>query len=135
MKSLITKTVIKLLIPLFLFFSFYMLFRGHNEPGGGFIGGLLGAIVFILYGMIYGFESIAKLLHFNPQKLIFFGLMIIAISGLFSFLSEDPYLTSIWMDYYLPFFGKPGTPVLFDVGVYTLVMGIVLKITLTMLET
>ncbi len=134
MKSLITQAVVKLLLPLFLFFSFYMLFRGHNEPGGGFIGGLVGTIVFILHGMIYGSEATKKLLPFDPLRLIFVGLLLIVISGIFSLLMGGPYMVAFWADYYLPFFGKPGTPILFDIGIYLLVMGVVLKIAYTMLD-
>jgi len=134
MNSLISQAVVKLLLPVFLFFSFYMLFRGHNEPGGGFIGGLIGTIIFILYGMIYGIEVTRKLLPFDPLQLIFWGLLIIVVSGLFSLLRGQSFMVAIWGDFYLPFFGKPGTPILFDVGIYLLVMGVVLKIAYTMLE-
>jgi multicomponent Na+:H+ antiporter subunit B len=134
MKSIITKTVVKLLIPLFLFFSFYMLFRGHNEPGGGFIGGLIGTIVFILYGMIYGSDDLKKIMLLEPLKLIFWGLAIIVASGFLSYFQSEPFMTSRWAHFYLPFFGKPGTPILFDIGIYILVMGVVLKITVTMLD-
>jgi multicomponent Na+:H+ antiporter subunit B len=134
MKSLITQAVVKLLLPVFLFFSFYMMFRGHNEPGGGFIGGLIGTIVFILYGMIYGIAATRKLLPFDPLRFIFWGLLLMVISGLFSLLKGEAYMVAKWADYYLPFFGKPGTPILFDIGIYLLVMGVVLKIAYTMLE-
>ena len=134
MKSLITEAVVKMLIPLFLFFSFYMLFRGHNEPGGGFIGGLIGTIVFILHGMIFGAKETQKLMPFDPLRLIFIGLLLVVGSGLISIILGSPFLTAFWGEYYLPFFGTPGTPVLFDIGVYLLVMGVVLKITFTMLD-
>jgi multicomponent Na+:H+ antiporter subunit B len=134
MKSLISQAVVKLLLPVFLFFSFYLLFRGHNEPGGGFIGGLIGTIIFMLYGMVYGIEVTRKLLPFDPLQLIFWGLLIIVISGMFSLLRGQSFMVAIWGDYYLPFFGKPGTPILFDIGIYSLVMGVVLKIAYTMLE-
>ena len=111
-----------------------MLFRGHNEPGGGFIGGLIGTIVFILHGMIYGQEATRKLLPFDPLRLIFIGLIIIVISGIFSIVQGGIFLESLWAEFYLPFFGKPGTPILFDIGIYLVVVGVVLKIAFTMLE-
>lgn len=123
-----------MLLPLFLFFSFYMLFRGHNEPGGGFIGGLIGTVVLILHGMIHGPEATRKLLPFEPLQLIFWGLLITISSGLLSLLQGQSFMESLWADFYLPFFGKPGTPILFDIGIYLLVMGVVLKITYTMLD-
>jgi multicomponent Na+:H+ antiporter subunit B len=134
MKSLISQAVVRLLLPLFLFFSFYMLFRGHNEPGGGFIGGLIGTIVFILHGMIYGPDVTRKLLPFDPIWFIFWGLFLVLLSGVISLLISGSFLTGVWTDFYLPFFGKPGTPILFDIGIYLLVMGVVLKIAYTMLD-
>lgn len=111
-----------------------MLFRGHNEPGGGFIGGLIGTIVFILHGMIYGPDATRKLLPFDPLRLIFLGLLLIVISGLVSLALGHGFMVGVWADFYLPFFGKPGTPILFDVGIYLLVMGVVLQIAFTMLD-
>ncbi len=134
MSSVITKAVMKLLLPLFLFFSFYMLFRGHNEPGGGFIGGLVGTIVFILHGMVYGPDETRKLLPFDPIRLIFIGLFLVIISGSFSLLMGESFLVAKWLNFYLPFFGRPGSPILFDIGIYVLVLGVVLKITYSMLE-
>ena len=134
MKSLISKAVVKVLIPLFLFFSFYMLFRGHNEPGGGFIGGLIGTIVFTLYGMVYGPESRNKLLSFDPLRFIYVGLLLIIVSAVAGLFAGTSFMGALWADLYLPFFGKPGTPILFDIGIYLVVMGVVLKIAFAMLE-
>jgi multicomponent Na+:H+ antiporter subunit B len=53
MKTPILQTAINLLMPLFFIFSLYLLFRGHNEPGGGFIGGLIGAIAFVFHAMVF----------------------------------------------------------------------------------
>lgn len=135
MKTIILATAIKLLMPLFFIFSLYLLFRGHNEPGGGFIGGLIGSIGFVFYTMTYGAEVTKKKYKINAIAIIAIGLFLASISGMISVFFGDPYLTARWEDYYLPFIGRPGTPLLFDIGVYVLVIGIVLKITLTMSET
>lgn len=134
MKTIILSTAIKLLMPLFIVLSLYLLFRGHNDPGGGFIGGLIGSIGFVFYTMNHGSERTRRRFKINTIALIASGLLIAGISGVISIFFGDPFLTARWEDYYLPFVGRPGTPLLFDVGVYILVVGIVLKITLTMSE-
>jgi len=134
MKTVILATAIKLLMPLFILFSLYLLFRGHNDPGGGFIGGLIGSIGFVFYTMTYGPKETKKKYRINAMAIIATGLLLAGISGMISIFFGDPFLTARWEDYYLPFIGRPGTPLLFDVGVYILVIGVVLKITLTMSE-
>ena len=54
MNSLILNTATRFLVALMLVFSIYLLWRGHNEPGGGFVGGLIAAIGFALYAIAYG---------------------------------------------------------------------------------
>ncbi len=134
MKTIILATAIKLLMPLFIIFSLYLLFRGHNDPGGGFIGGLIGSIGFVFYSMTYGPKATKMKYKINAMAIMATGLLLAGASGMASVFFGDPFLTSIWADFYLPFIGRPGTPLLFDVGVYVLVIGIVLKITLTMSE-
>lgn len=134
-KTIMLATAIKLLMPLFIIFSLYLLFRGHNDPGGGFIGGLIGSMGFVFYTMTFGSEVTIKTYKINSMALIATGLFFAAASGIISIFYGDIFLTARWEDYYLPFIGRPGTPILFDIGVYILVMGIILKITFSMSET
>jgi multicomponent Na+:H+ antiporter subunit B len=134
-KTIMLATAIKLLMPLFIIFSLYLLFRGHNDPGGGFIGGLIGSMGFVFYTMTFGSEVTIKTYKINSMALIATGLFLAAASGIISIFYGDIFLTARWEDYYLPFIGRPGTPILFDIGVYILVMGIILKITFSMSET
>ncbi len=134
MNTLIVRTAIKILTPLFLIFSVYLLFRGHNEPGGGFIGGLIAAMPLTFHAMIYGARETKKMFKINTMVLIALGLLISASSGLVSIFEGQPFMSSLWADFYLPIFGKPGTPIMFDIGVYILVVGIVLRITLNLSE-
>lgn len=60
MRTLIFATAIRILTPLFLAFSLYILLRGHNHPGGGFIGGLMGSIAFVFHTLAYGTRQTAK---------------------------------------------------------------------------
>jgi multicomponent Na+:H+ antiporter subunit B len=134
MKTVILATTIRLLIPLFTGFSIYVLFRGHNDPGGGFIGGLIGSIALVFHAMTHGSAVTRKTLRLDPMILIAAGLMASASSTIISLFVGLEFLTSLWADFYLPLIGRPGTPILFDVGVYLLVIGIVLKVTFTMAE-
>jgi multicomponent Na+:H+ antiporter subunit B len=134
MKTIILATTVRVLIPLFIAFSIYVLFRGHNDPGGGFIGGLIGSIALVFHAMTHGPSVTRKLLRLDPMVLIASGLFASASSTIMSLFVGKEFLTSLWADFYLPVIGRPGTPILFDVGVYLLVIGIVLKVTFTMAE-
>jgi multicomponent Na+:H+ antiporter subunit B len=127
MKTLISVAGIRLLTPLFVIFSLYLLYRGHNEPGGGFIGGLIGCIGFVFHAMIHGPEVTAKKYRLRPISLIATGLLLASLSSLISLLIGLPFMTAIWV-------GGLGTPILFDIGVYLLVIGITLQITFILSE-
>lgn len=129
MKTLILSTVIKILIPIFLGFATYMFFRGHNQPGGGFIAGLIASIPFMIYSMAYGVEKVTEIFRIKPMFMASIGLLLAAISGVFSMLIGDPFMASLWLPEKVSIIGKVGTPILFDLGVFFLVAGVVLKIT------
>jgi len=134
MFSIILSTASKYLFPLFLIFSFFIFLRGHNEPGGGFIGGLIAAAAYSLYLIANGIENTKKLLGIDPVKLISTGLLIALLSSFISLLFSTVFFTGHWLDYNFPVVGKVGTPLLFDLGVYLVVMGIVLKIIFSLCE-
>ena len=136
MHSHILKIAAKQLLLPFLFISIVILYRGHNQPGGGFIGGLVAASAFILYNVAFGVQSARKALLFNPQKFIGFGLACAIMSALLSFFFNKPLMTSLWADIPIPFFGHfiISTPMLFDSGVYLVVLGVVLTIVFALSE-
>jgi multicomponent Na+:H+ antiporter subunit B len=134
MKSLISYTALRLLIPLFLVYSFYLLFRGHNLPGGGFIGGLVASLPFVFYAMMDGPEKTQKKFRIDPVFLVALGLGMALVSAMLSMFMGDPFMTSIWPEIDIPVIGHPSSPLLFDIGVYLVVVGIVLKITFLMAE-
>lgn len=127
-RSLILKTASRYLLPMLLIFSVYLLLRGHNEPGGGFVGGLVSAAGFALYGFASGMPEARRALLAEPHDLIAGGLLITITSGLLAFFRNSPLLTGLWADVEIPVIGKLGTPLLFDVGVYLLVVGVTLMI-------
>ncbi|NJN96396.1 MAG: Na+/H+ antiporter subunit B [Anaerolineales bacterium] len=134
MTSLILATATRYLLPLLLLFSAFLLLRGHNEPGGGFVGGLVGAAAFALYAIAYGVGLTRQVLRLDPIQLIALGLLIALISGVPGLLSGQPFMTGLWSGQAIPVLGKAGTPVLFDAGVYLLVIGITLTIIFTLAE-
>ncbi|MBN1768713.1 MAG: Na+/H+ antiporter subunit B [Prolixibacteraceae bacterium] len=129
MKTVILHTTVKLMMPLFFLFSVFLLFRGHNLPGGGFIGGLLAAIALFLHSMVFGVNVTTKSYRLNPRKLMAGGLFVALIAVLVSVFMGLPLFSGVWSDIQLPLIGKLGTPMLFDVGVYLVVVGVVLNIT------
>ena len=136
MYSVILAQATRYLTPLMLVFSIILLFRGHNHPGGGFIGGLLAAGGFVLYAIAFGISSAKKKLIIDPRSLIGIGLLISLVSAFISLLSGKPFMTTKWWEPNLPFLGKwyIGTPLFFDIGVYFAVAGVTLTIIFTLSE-
>jgi multicomponent Na+:H+ antiporter subunit B len=121
-------------MPILLVFSIFLLIRGHNEVGGGFVGGLVASSALMLYGIAISPEDLRKLLPISPERLVSTGLLIALISGLISVFAGKPFMTGLWLNTEIPVIGKIGTPMLFDIGVYLLVVGIVVWILLTFAE-
>ncbi len=136
MISIILRTATQFLITLLLLFSVFLLLRGHNEPGGGFVGGLVAASAYALHASAYDVASTRSVLRFEPRSYIGVGLVIAVISGLMPLMFGRPFLTGLWADLELPGGGvlDLGTPLLFDIGVYLTVLGVVLTIILSLAE-
>lgn len=134
MSSLILSTAIRFLLPLLMLFSVFTMLRGHNEPGGGFDGGLVAAAAFALYALAFGVPRARRALGIDPRILIGIGLLIAVGSGLASMLMGQPFLTALWGDRAVPLLGKPGTPLLFDMGVYVTVIGVALTMIFALAE-
>jgi multicomponent Na+:H+ antiporter subunit B len=124
MPSLILRTATRPLAVLILLFSVFLLLRGHNEPGGGFIGGLVASGAFALVLLSNGADAAERSLRIRPLLLVPVGLGIAALSGLPGLL-DGAYMLGQWGSPALPILGgiKPSTILLFDVGVYLLVIG------------
>src|SRR5690606_32022271 len=129
MNSLILRTSTNYVLPLLLIFSVFILLRGHNLPGGGFVGGLIAAVAFVLQMFAQGLEKTREMLVFHPGYFLPFGLSLALISG-FSpvFLTGEPFMTGLWFENPLPVIGKVGSSLLFDLGVYLVVFGVALTI-------
>jgi len=134
--SLILSTASRLLLPLFLVFSIFILLRGHNEPGGGFVGGLIAAAAFALHAIAYDVEKTRTLLAIDTRSLIVLGLLLAMSSGMISLFLGEPFLTGQWMKVSFWPIGELdlGTPLFFDIGVYLTVVGVTLTIVLSLAE-
>ncbi len=127
LNSIILQTATRLLISLLLLLSIWILLRGHNLPGGGFIGGLVGASACALYTIAYGVTKAKEALRLEPRLMIGLGLVVAVLSGFIALPFGDAFLAGEWLKFYI--FGeevKIGTPTIFDIGVYFVVIGVTL---------
>nr|WP_298250744.1 monovalent cation/H+ antiporter subunit A [uncultured Halomonas sp.] len=118
------------LLPLALLVSAFIFLRGHNQPGGGFIAGLVTAVALILLYMARGVEWSQQRLDFPYQPIAVAGVGIATLTGLGSWLFGYPFLTSAFGHFHLPLVGdfELATAMLFDLGVYLAVVGATLMI-------
>ena len=106
-------------------FSLYLLLAGHNQPGGGFAGGLVGGVALALIWTAGGTTLIKRLLPFRSTVLLGTGLLIASATGAASMFIGLGFLESGFVEIGLPLIGKVKlvSPVLFDIGVYLVVLG------------
>jgi len=136
MPSLILSTATRFLLPLLLLFSIFVLLRGHDHPGGGFIGGLIAAAGFALNAIAFGVRRSRRTLRANPRILIATGLATALGSGVFGLVGGRPFMTAYWVMLKIPLLEAlaVGTPLLFDGGVYLVVLGATLTIIFSLAE-
>ena len=136
MTSAILQAAAKLLVGLLLMFSLYILFRGHNESGGGFIGALIASAGFALYLFAFGTLAVRKTLPCKPQNICLIGIAIAVLSGILALVWQEPFLTGQWYPAYVKGISELAlsTVLVFDIGVYLTVLGSVLTLLLTVEE-
>ncbi|WP_458526718.1 monovalent cation/H+ antiporter subunit A [Onishia taeanensis] len=127
---MILTSVSQWLLPLALLVSVFIFLRGHNQPGGGFIAGLVTAVALILVYMARGVEWTQSRLDFPYQPVAIGGVAVATLTGLGSWLFGRPFLTSAFGHFKLPLIGEfeLATAMLFDLGVYLAVVGATLMI-------
>jgi multicomponent Na+:H+ antiporter subunit B len=128
MNSVILQIAAKYLKWLLLVFAVLALFRGHNHPGGGFIGGLMAGLAIVYRGFAYNAFQVKEELKDRPERYIALGLLAILLSFLPSVLMNETLMTGVWGTLPLPFSEglKLGSPFLFDIGVFFAVIGVTL---------
>ncbi|WP_209122956.1 Na(+)/H(+) antiporter subunit B [Alkalihalobacillus sp. BA299] len=129
----ILQTVTKVLVFVILAFSIFIFFAGHNNPGGGFIGGLITAAAIVLLMLAFDMKTVKKIIPFDYKKIIAVGLIFAVGTGVGSFFFDAPFLTHAHDYFDLWFLGKThlATALLFDIGVYL----VVVAVTLTIIQT
>ncbi|UCE31084.1 MAG: monovalent cation/H+ antiporter subunit A [Burkholderiales bacterium] len=122
---LMLSLVSRLVLPLAILVSLYLFLRGHNEPGGGFIAGLVLATALIVQFVANGKRWVAERMRTDFRGWIGWGLLIAGLTGVGSWLFSAPFLTSTYFYPDLPLVGKipVATAALFDLGVYLTVVG------------
>lgn len=135
MQTLIFRTAAPYISGLMLLFSVFVLLRGHNEPGGGFIGGLIAASAAAVYGIAHGVPAVRNALYFHPMAISGAGLLLSALSGIYSIFYHVPLLTGIWGSIDLLGISIDiSTVITFDIGVYLVVLGSFASIALSLEE-
>lgn len=108
--------------------SLYLLFAGHNQPGGGFAGGLVASCAFCLLFVSGGEPAVQRALKVPPTTLLGLGLLCSVITGAVSLTLGGQFLESALWKAHLPVLGqlKVSSVLFFDIGVYLVVIGMVL---------
>lgn len=110
--------------------SVFILMRGHNEPGGGFVGGLMAAAAFATLTLADGAAAVRRILWIHPVVLVGVGLAVAIASGLPGLFSDASYLTHWWTSGGVHL----GTATIFDIGVFLVVFGGVTCLVLRLYE-
>ncbi len=126
MSTLIFDTATRALFHTMLLFSLFLLFAGHNAPGGGFIGGLVAVVAFVLRWLARDAEDVRRLLPVRPDRLLGAGILLAAGTGLAGLVWDGRFLTSAYIERDLPLLGtvKLTSVLVFDAGVYLVVLGL-----------
>lgn len=135
MRTVIFRTIAPVLAALMIVFSVFVLLRGHNEPGGGFIGGLIAASAVALYGIAVGVTEVRSAMKIDPITLAGFGVLLACFAGVLSLGYHVPFLTGLWTTFH--FEGAEisiSTPMIFDIGVYFVVLGTIAAVALELEE-
>lgn len=131
--NVLLNTVTKVVSFIILLFSVFLFFAGHNNPGGGFIGGLMSVAALLLLYIALGREVANSILRIDYAKMIAVGLLISMLTGVVGMLFGYPYLTQFFDYFNLPIMGKTEltTALPFDLGIYLVVVGIAMLSILT----
>ncbi len=136
MSSLVLRVATRLLAGLILVFAVYLLFRGHNAPGGGFVAALVAGTGFALVAISEGPAAVRRALRVDPERLAMGGLGVAIVCGLVGAMAGQPFLTGLWrvVQTDASTVLAIGTPLFFDIGVFLAVLGTLLTLILALEE-
>lgn len=128
MNSVLLQIATKYIKWILVVFALVALLRGHNHPGGGFIGGLLVGLSVVFQSLASNAKSAKDKLKIQPESYIVIGMMLIFISTIPGLFLKNTFMAGVWVSVPFPLLGelKLGTPFLFDIGVFMAVIGVAL---------
>ncbi|WP_456273500.1 Na(+)/H(+) antiporter subunit B [Bacillus sp. AK031] len=128
--DVILQTVTTIVSFIIILFSIQLFFAGHYTPGGGFIGGLMTAGALVLLLLAYDIKTVSTILPIDYKLLTAIGLLLAVGTGAGALLFDVPFLTHAYNYFHLPLLGKTSlhTAVIFDTGVYLVVIGVTMTI-------
>ncbi|CAM3221256.1 Na(+)/H(+) antiporter subunit B [Filibacter tadaridae] len=134
--DVILRTVTKIVVFIILTFGVELFLSGHNNPGGGFIGGLVLSSAFVLLYLVFDVETVHKGIPFDFKKIAAFGVLLAVGTGVGAVIFGSSFLTQTFRELHLPVFGNTelATVVLFEAGVALTVVGVVVTIILSISE-
>lgn len=135
-KDVILQTATKVLTFIILTFSIYVLFAGHHNPGGGFIGGLITASALVLLYITFDAKTVRTMIPVDYKVMGAVGVLLAISTGAGALLFDAPFLTQSFSSIPLPLLGETelATAVLFDLGVYFAVIGTTMTIIMSISE-
>lgn len=134
--DVILQTVTKIVVFIILTFGIELFLSGHNNPGGGFIGGLVLSSALVLLYLVFDIETVHKGIPVDFKKVAAIGVLFVIGTGLGGILFGNSFLTQTFGNFNLPIFGQTelGTVLLFEIGVALTVVGTVVTIILSISE-
>lgn len=136
LNNIMLHTITRLVVFILLAFSIFLFFAGHNNPGGGFIGGLMTAAALLLLYLAFDLKTLKVIIPFNYTFMIALGLVLSLGTGIISMIFGYPFLTQFDDYFTFPIVGEVhlATAVIFDVGIYLSVVGVAILAILTIAE-
>jgi multicomponent Na+:H+ antiporter subunit B len=134
MNSVILQLATPYVRTLLVFFAFVALLRGHNNPGGGFIGGLLAALAIVFNSFAFDWRQVQSKLRIKPEGYVALGLILVLLSFIPSLLYSHILMKGVWISIPMGVLGELelGSPLLFDTGVFMAVIGVTLMFFFTL---
>lgn len=130
------QTATKVVTFIILMFAVHIFFAGHYTPGGGFVGGLLTTSAIVLLMLSFDIATVKKILPINYVTMTAIGLLISLATASGAIIFDVPFFTHAFGYFDLPLFGKTSlhSAMLFDAGVYLVVVGVTMTIIQTIGE-
>jgi multicomponent Na+:H+ antiporter subunit A len=136
-RSLILDGLVEIVIRTALVFALFLLFSGHNAPGGGFVAGLVAGSALILWFVAGGRAEVDRVVLVSPQIVMGTGLALAVGTGALGWMWGHGFLESVKIEFVVPVLGtvKATSALPFDIGVFLIVIGLTAALVLTLGDT